>query len=385
MSSVNLTALEHLRDFLPEAIKCFKELGEKVEDIKDLIITKEVVQTSYMMAGLRDQPIKMFGAVSGVPWIFSCTNLHSPHNPGGEYVLGVGGVLMRSIADPRLYYIIYSTRDVYSAASTYFIFPKGKLFRYARNAYRLNKSVTSEDKPPVLEQGLLDSLIQNSVGFLLKARKLKEFGVRTKRGIILDGPPGNGKTMACRYIRSLCVRNGLTHGTVSAEEIEDAFNRKRLKEVFNAYEVTFFDDIDISYLSRKSGNGRMACTLLSVMDGMADSKNLVRIFTTNEKINDLDPAFIRPGRIDKCITFKKPTEQLRRMLITQEWPKEITSSINVNSLISNTQDYSFAELESIRTSLVSNYLMDNFWDLKKAMSEVDKFKREEPSGVGFRS
>ena len=68
-------------------------------------------------------------------------------------------------------------------------------------------------------------------------------------------------------------------------------------------------------MDRGKGNGKMACSLLTAMDGMSEGGHLVRIFTTNESVEELDPAFTRPGRIDRCITLDKPDQDLRRQLI----------------------------------------------------------------------
>ena len=222
------------------------------------------------------------------------------------------------------------------------------------------------------------------MGFLLKAKEISHYGVKIKRGLILDGPPGNGKTMLCRYIQRLCSHNNINYSIVTASDIDNAFKDQALNDLFIQSTVTFFDDIDIEYMNRDKGNGKMACSLLTAMDGMSDSGHLVRIFTTNETVESLDKAFIRPGRIDKRITLELPDDNLRRTLIDKYWPKEITDNICVDELIKRTNRFSFAELESIRTLLVTNKILGNKgWDLDYAFKKHNEQRNDRKSSLGF--
>jgi ATP-dependent 26S proteasome regulatory subunit len=253
---------------------------------------------------------------------------------------------------------------------------------------RLNKKASEKTKPPILMDGVLEEVVENTVGFLLRSKEIESYGVTVKRGIILDGEPGNGKTMMCRYIQKLCSQNNISWGVVTSADIDGAYEDKELDSLFRMYTVTFFDDIDVGYMDRKRGNGKMACSLLTAMDGMNTEGHLVRIFTTNEPVGELDAAFTRPGRIDKAITLTRPDADLRRKLVQQVWPKEIQDAINIDELIERSEGYSFAELEAIRTFLVTNKIFaDNGWDLDEAFDEFDsrraEKKRKGTKRVGF--
>jgi hypothetical protein len=263
---------------------------------------------------------------------------------------------------------------------------KHNFMKLWRAAVQLNKLANQNACPPVLADGLLEEVVKNTVGFLKKAKRIEEYGVKIKRGILLMGDPGNGKTMLCRYIQKLCSQNGIDWGVITSADIDTAYGEKSLNDLFRQYTVSFFDDIDIQYMDRTKGNGKMACSLLTAMDGMLDSGHLVRIFTTNEEVKDLDKAFTRPGRIDKLITLKKPTESLRRKLITT-WPEEIRNNISVEDCIQKSHDFSFAELEAIRTFLVTNKILgDDSWNLDLAFREFHCRREDDPvKGVGFNS
>ena len=350
-------AMSELKRNLPR----FASLLEtSVDDLK--IMTYHWFPSSYMKSERRDPVIKSEGMLEDMPLV-------QKRRMQGKSVAGWGTFLHRSFLNPEIHYVLYSIRGQDDADETYLICKKGDLYLLKRYAYKLNQICNEVKEAPILADGLMEEIIQNSIGFLLRAKQIEKYGVKIKRGIILDGPPGNGKTMACRYIQKMCVQHGISWNTLTSADIDQAYNEKNLTELFQQYTVTFFDDIDISYMDRSKGAAKMACSLLTAMDGMSDSGHLVRIFTTNESVDQLDKAFIRPGRIDKCITFELPDEKLRRRLV-DSWPKEIVENIDVEEIIDRSHDFSFAELEAIRTFLVTNKILgDETWDLKKAFGE----------------
>lgn len=275
------------------------------------------------------------------------------------------------------------------------VIPKKSIFKYVRYTRRVSNLI-SKEKPPILNEGLLDNIVNNTVGFLLKKNDIAKYGVKVRRGVVLSGSPGNGKTMLCRWIQKLCKDYNIDQGTVTGGEIERAFAEgHNLDYLFTRHTVTFFDDIDINYLHRKTGDGRISCAILAAMDGVNQTNHLIRIFTTNEELADMDDAFKRPGRIDRCYTFLPPCENLRRRLVTERWSPEILDYLNttvkhkktlVDVLVERTDRFSFAEMEAIKSLMVTNLLMGTKeWDLEKAFEEFEEGKDTFGSkkGVGF--
>ncbi len=309
-----------------------------------------------------DHVVKAIGLTKDLPFL-QCNKLHTRKIPAGY-----GLILYECRGKPDLNYVCYSTKDGSGYQVIFYACKSGTLAKIVRNNQRLAK-LANKNIPPILREGLLDDVIKSSIHFLLNSKQIEKYGVRIKRGILLDGPPGNGKTMTCRYLQRLCTDNDIMWGVVNASDIDKAYNDNNLEQLFNRYTVTFFDDIDISYLSRKAGNGKVACSILSSMDGMCDAGHTIRVFTTNERIDDLDPAFIRPGRIDRRFIFDKPNDNLRGKLLTI-WPTEIIENIDCQLLVAETNGNSFADLEAIRANLVTNFLFgDNTWNLHKAIHE----------------
>jgi hypothetical protein len=339
---------------------------------KLLVMDYDWFPKEYMGSKYRDKILETLGSLHGLPHIQSSRQ-------NGTAKIGYGIYIYKSFLDEDLKYALYCVKGS-SWDEHYMVIEKGNLFKLKRNAIRLNKKASSDLKAPVLEEGLLEEVVQNTIGFLLRAKEIEKYGVKIRRGMILGGPPGNGKTMLCRYIQKMCSLNGIRWGVVTSADIDQAYADKQLTELFQRWTVTFFDDIDVGYMDRSKGNGKMACSLLTAMDGMFEGGHLVRIFTTNEEVKELDKAFTRPGRIDKITSLLKPEYDLRLQLI-KTWPKEILDAIDDESCASRSEDYSFAEVEAIRSYLVTNKVLGGGeWDLEAAFDEF-KDRREEDEAI----
>ena len=353
------------------------ELG--VESIDELqILDYDHFPNDYMVTHFRDKPYKFEGIIDGLPFVQQ-RRRNTPSK------LGYGLVFYRNNVEKEIKYALFIDSGQWGD-DIYLVVKKGEMYRLRRNAGRLNRLAGLVTTPPVLKEGLLEELVRNTIGFLKRSRDIEKYGVKIKRGIILDGPPGNGKTMACKYIQKLCSQNDIRWGVVTSAEIDDAYKEKQLDYLFNRFDVTFFDDIDVGYMDRGKGNGKMACSLLTAMDGMYEgSGHVIRIFTTNELVDELDAAFTRPGRIDKRITFEKPDADLRRKLVFDAWPQEIKENIDVDALVERSEGFSFAEVEAIRTFLVTEKILGSGrWDLELAFDEYESRSAErKKGGVGF--
>lgn len=330
----------------------------------------------FMDTKHRDIPYKLAGLFDGMPFVQN-QGLHS----SGK--CGYGISFFKNRLYPEVQYAVFLQRGEWGD-QVFVIVRKTQVFLLMRAASRLTKKANVIKDIPILEDGVLDIVVRSTIGFLKNAKKIEAYGVKIKRGLLLDGPPGNGKTMLCRYIQKLCTERNYRWGVVTAADIDKAYADKELTPLFQMYTVTFFDDIDVSYLNRREGAGKMACTLLTAMDGMYEGGHLVRIFTTNETIDKLDEAFTRPGRIDNIITLEKPNEILRERLIRTVWPKEIVEHIDVDQLVDESYDWSFAELEAIRTYLVTwKVVCGGDWDLNRALDEFAARKKENKKAMGF--
>ncbi|MGH7127965.1 MAG: AAA family ATPase [Planctomycetaceae bacterium] len=263
--------------------------------------------------------------------------------------------------------------------------------RYQR-LYRLLRRATQERHQklaPIMRVEDRQRLWDNTIGFLQRGEEaLERFGVPLKRGVLLMGEPGNGKTMAARWLYTQCVRSGLTWRTVKTEQYEMARCHGEASGLFQLDEpgIILFDDFDRGMRDRDDfGSSPDHATFLSELDGVELRSGVVYLFTTNAKLKDLDPAFRRPGRIDQIIRFPRPDGGLRRRLIVELWPAELVAGIPVEEIVQTTDGLTFAEVEEIKKLLVLRYLDEQRWDWPWAWNQFQQ-RSDEPAAqrpMGF--
>lgn len=255
--------------------------------------------------------------------------------------------------------------DCSSPLAELWMVPEGEylaLYRHLRRAL-------AEEHPaiiPILPPADRDRLWANTIGFLERGREaLARFGVPLKRSVMLLGEPGNGKTMACRWLANEAARHGLQWRTVTAESYERFRGRSLAHMLFDldGPGIVLFDDFDRAIRDRESfGETSDHSTFLSELDGLTIREGIVYLFTSNARIDDLDPAMRRPGRIDTVIEFRRPDATLRRRLIVENWPSEMIAGVPVEKIVASTEGFSFAEVEELKKLLVLRYLDIGAWD-----------------------
>src|SRR5205085_7586116 len=130
-----------------------------------------------------------------------------------------------------------------------------------RIAVRCRRDDEPPSPPPVLPQEQAATLWKNTIGYLdpLNLRRIKEYGGRARRGIILTGPPGNGKTMACRWIWEECRRRRWEWRLVTPDEYRqargdkcDAAEAGKALLTVARRGVGTFDDMDLALRDRET-------------------------------------------------------------------------------------------------------------------------------------
>ena len=224
-----------------------------------------------------------------------------------------------------------------------------------------------------------ETLCRNTLGYLdpKNLKRIKQLGGRPKRGLLLTGPPGNGKTSACRWLWQECLRHGHEYQMVTPDAYRAARNScnpvQAVKELFTVSRrgVIFFDDMDIALRDRnivKETDDQ--AVFLGALDGIEVNEGVVYVFTTNCGLDLIDPAFKRPGRIDLVLHFQRPSAPLRRELIDR-WHADVRAGIDLDDAVESTEGFSFAEVEELKNLLILRYLETDAWDWNWAM---DQFK-----------
>jgi cell division protease FtsH len=247
-----------------------------------------------------------------------------------------------------------------------------KLYRLA---VKLRRTQDRPNTPPVLPPEQLDLLWKNTIGYLEPAnlKKIKEYGGRAKRGVLLTGSPGNGKTMACRWIWEECRRRGWEYKLVSPDAYRSARASDNIEHLFSVERVgiVFFDDMDLALRDRETVHETEdQAVFLSAMDGITVNEGVVFVFTTNCSLGLIDRAFKRPGRLDLVLHFKMPDAELRRKLM-ERWHEDIRRGLDLDKATATTEGYSFAEIEELKNLLVMHFMESGAWDWDWALRQFD--------------
>lgn len=189
----------------------------------------------------------------------------------------------------------------------------------------------------------------------------ESLGIAQPKGVLLYGPPGTGKTLLARAVAH---HTECTFIRVSGSELVQKYigeGSRMVRELFvmareHAPSIIFMDEIDSIGSTRveSSGGGdsevqRTMLELLNQLDGFEASKNIKVLMATN-RIDILDPALLRPGRIDRKIEFPNPGEGARLdILRIHSRRMNLTRGINLKKISDQMSGASGAEIKAVCT------------------------------------
>jgi transitional endoplasmic reticulum ATPase len=210
--------------------------------------------------------------------------------------------------------------------------------------------------------GGLDDLKQKlieSVEWPLSYPKMfKRMGISPPKGILLYGPPGCGKTLLARAVATESKANFIS---IKGPELLSKWvgeSEKAIREIFRKAKmaapcIVFFDEFDSIAPSRgrhTSDSGvseKVLSQFLTELDGLEIKKDIVVIAATNRP-DILDPALIRPGRIDRILLVSAPDEQGRLAILkifTKDMP--LANNVDLSDLNKMIDSFSGADIETL--------------------------------------
>jgi len=229
-------------------------------------------------------------------------------------------------------------------------------------------SVMKVEKAPLesyQDIGGLESQIQEikeSVELPLTHPELyEEIGIKPPKGVILYGVPGTGKTLLARAVAHHTSATFLR--VVGSELIQKYLGDgpKLVREMFrvadeHAPSIVFIDEIDAvgtkRYDSHSGGEKEIQRTMLELLnqlDGF-DSRGDVKVIMATNKIESLDPALLRPGRIDRKIEFPMPDEKTKRRIFQIHTSKmTLAEDTNLEEFVMAKDELSGADIKALCT------------------------------------
>ncbi|KAH9884286.1 26S proteasome subunit P45 [Xylariomycetidae sp. FL2044] len=234
---------------------------------------------------------------------------------------------------------------------------------------------------------------------LLHPELYEEMGIKPPKGVILYGAPGTGKTLLAKAVANQTSATFLR--IVGSELIQKYLGDgpRLVRQLFqvaaeNAPAIVFIDEIDAigtkRYDSTSGGEREVQRTMLELLnqlDGFDDRGDVKVIMATN-KIETLDPALIRPGRIDRKILFENPDQNTKRKIFNLHTSKmSLNEDVDLDEFISQKDDLSGADIKAICSeaglmALRERRMRVQMADFRAARERVLRTKQEgEPEGL----
>ncbi|GAC94094.1 hypothetical protein PHSY_001663 [Pseudozyma hubeiensis SY62] len=189
----------------------------------------------------------------------------------------------------------------------------------------------------------------------------EEMGIRPPKGVILYGVPGTGKTLLAKAVANQTSATFLR--VVGSELIQKYLGDgpKLVRELFrvadeHAPSIVFIDEIDAVGTKRYDSNSggereiqRTLLELLNQLDGF-DTRHDVKVIMATNRIESLDPALIRPGRIDRKIEFPLPDSKTKMHIFKLHTSRmNLDADVDLEEFVAMKDDLSGADIKSLVT------------------------------------
>merc|ERR1712178_57705 len=227
------------------------------------------------------------------------------------------------------------------------------------------KAMEVDEKPTeeYSDVGGLDKQIEEMIEAIVLPMTHKErfenLGIKPPKGVLLYGPPGTGKTLIARACAAQTNATFLKLGGPQLVQMFIGDGAKLVRDAFalakeKAPCIVFIDELDAigtkRFDSEKAGDREVQRTMLELLnqlDGFSSTSDIKVIAATN-RVDILDPALLRSGRLDRKIEFPMPNEDARaRIMQIHSRKMNVSSDVNYDELAKCTDDFNAAQCKAV--------------------------------------
>lgn len=259
------------------------------------------------------------------------------------------------------------------------------VWKSEHNSWAFKKHELNTDNLYNLPIPQLENIKSDISKFWIKEKKFKEYGLLHKRGILLYGQPGCGKSGAIQLLINELIanHNGLIF-KISDRETLDIFT-DNFNSILRVIEprrkvITIIEDIDGLFEEGASTQTR----LLNLLDGINQSNNIVYVATTNYPEKLEKRILNRPSRFDKRYEFGLPESNIRKFYIKKSLKPKDLKNIDIDYWIDKTEGLTLAHLRELVVSVIilENDFEEEIDVLKNMKKQISSIKSIKP-GFGI--
>ena len=199
--------------------------------------------------------------------------------------------------------------------------------------------------------------LQEVVDFLRHPKRFAKLGAKVPKGMLLHGPPGTGKTLLARAVATESGAHFYSSSASAFVEMFAGLGAARIRKLFeearkNSPAIVFIDELDAVGSARMGGgynreHDQTLNQLLVELDGFAGSDQVIVMGASN-RLQDLDPALLRPGRFDRQVHVAPPDLNGREAILrVHTRNKPLASDVDLSQIARQTAGLTGADLASI--------------------------------------
>lgn len=253
-------------------------------------------------------------------------------------------------------------------------------FDQHQNKFTVRKLSYSTDKVLRLPMPETDDIVNDITTFWTKEADFARYELTFKRGILMYGVPGGGKSHIIQLIvkHLIDVEKGVVFKIEAPNDVDtfQGFMQSTFKIIEpNRKIVVIIEDIDGLFHASKSTE----TTLLNILDGMGQMNNVVYLATTNYPEELAERIINRPSRFDRRYEITLPNDEVRRSFFEQVLKPEDITKIDLDKWVIETADLSLAHLREV---IVSTIIQGNTFE--DTIELMKSYSKERPSSRKFK-